>query len=305
MRDEHRGPSESGPTAALEAEVVSPHFAPRVWSLSSLAAVDHRHLVVLTSGAGSITMATGDTIAIDGPTACLLPPGRAAWLGIEAGATAALLKLKDALWHRYVLPSAEEITLDLMRLQEPLVLTVETDQAATLSRSIAALAEELMAPARHGALSIISAELSLFLLRLWRRYGSTQEYIQGNTAEILGRFRRLVEQHFQHHLRVVDFARQLGISGDRLHAICTRTLGRTPSQLIQQRLVQEAVHRLETSNAPVKQIAFALGFKDTGYFCRFFVKHTGLSPRSWRGKAKDRAKAQRTPPPMLQFSDWP
>jgi len=36
------------------------------------------------------------------------------------------------------------------------------------------------------------------------------------------------------------------------------------------------------STATVKQIAFALGFKDTAYFSRFFSKHAGQSPASFR-----------------------
>ena len=295
----------SRPTVALQAEAIPPHIATRVWSLNSQDAREHLHLFVLPSGKATILRDFGEEITVSGPAAGLLPPGSCARLEIGAGAVAGLLKLKAALWHRYVLPSTEEVSLDLARLREPLVLAVETDLALALARSIAALSEELMAPAHRGALSIISAELSLFLLRLWRRYGSEEEHVHGNSAAVLRRFRRLVEQHFQHHLRVADFASQLGISTDRLHAICTRTLGRTPSELIQQRLVQEAVLRLETSSAPVKQIAFALGFKDTAYFSRFFVKHTGVSPRSWRLTVTGHAEVQRAAAPALQFADWP
>ncbi len=51
--------------------------------------------------------------------------------------------------------------------------------------------------------------------------------------------------------------------------------------------------------------AFALGFKDTAYFSRFFAKHTGRSPRSWRRSVSARGEAARLPAPTLQFADWP
>ncbi len=43
--------------------------------------------------------------------------------------------------------------------------------------------------------------------------------------------------------------------------------------------------------SPVKQIAFALGFKDTAYFSRFFRKHTGEAPGVWRRRVAARRRA--------------
>jgi AraC family transcriptional activator of pobA len=74
--------------------------------------------------------------------------------------------------------------------------------------------------------------------------------------------------------------------------------------LIQQRVIKEAAVRLEASSATVKQIAFALGFKDTAYFNRFFRKHTGETPGAWRRRAAARGRARRSNP-TLNFADWP
>lgn len=93
---------------------------------------------------------------------------------------------------------------------------------------------------------------------------------------------------------------------DRLHALCSRELKRSPSELIQQRVVKEAATRLEAGAVAVavKQIAFALGFKDTAYFSRFFRKHTGEAPGVWRRRVAVRARAGQSRP-ALNFSDWP
>src|SRR5262249_10244631 len=105
-------------------------------------------------------------------------------------------------------------------------------------------------------------------------------------------------------LRVAEYADLLGVTADRPHSLCRRGLERSPSELIQQRLIQEAATRLETSNATVKQIAFALGFKATASFNRFFRKHAGETPGAWPGRVAGGGKAGRSRP-TVTFADWP
>lgn len=294
-----------GASAALAAEVAEPHYLPRVWSLQSEVAAAYSHVVVVRAGAATLSRGPGAAKPLAGPTIAWLPAASAEQIEIHAGASAHFLRLRESAWHRYVAPSAEPAYLDLARSREILAMPLEGDLAATLARSIAAIAAELAAPTRAGAVSIVSAELTLCLLRLWRLMARDDTQGEGSSTEILSRFRRLVEEHYHHQLRVGDFASLLGVSADRLHALCTRALKRSPSALIQQRVIQEAVLRLESSGATVKQIAFALGFKDTAYFSRFFSKHTGRSPRAWRRTYAAREEVGRAKLPVLNFADWP
>jgi AraC family transcriptional regulator, transcriptional activator of pobA len=124
-------------------------------------------------------------------------------------------------------------------------------------------------------------------------------------VEILRRFLRLVEERFREHLPVCAYARLLGITPDRLHAVCTRALKQAPRDLIQRRLVQEGIVRLESSGATVKQIAFALGFKDAAYFNRFFRRHVGQPPGTWRRATAIRGALARSSRAGFSFADWP
>ena len=95
------------------------------------------------------------------------------------------------------------------------------------------------------------------------------------------------------------------MSPDRLHAICTRVLARSPRVLIQQRILHEAVTRLERSAISIKQLAFVLGFKDTAYFNRFFRRQLGMPPGRYRRDIGRRDAAQRPRPLSFTFADWP
>jgi AraC family transcriptional activator of pobA len=92
----------------------------------------------------------------------------------------------------------------------------------------------------------------------------------------------LVETHYQKHWPVKRYARQLALSESSLNRICRNLTGGTAFDIVQQRLALEARRRLVYVAGSVAAIAAELGFKDTAYFCRFFRRHTGVSPSEFR-----------------------
>ena len=68
----------------------------------------------------------------------------------------------------------------------------------------------------------------VLLLRLSGALGYTGQEA-GSPSLLLQRFRQLVEAGFRSRNQVSHYARQIGISADRLHALCTRELGRIPN----------------------------------------------------------------------------
>ena len=158
-----------------------------------------------------------------------------------------------------------------------------------------------------GAQTVISSALVICLVQLWRLVGANALTGEGfgGSATLLMRFRQLVEERFREHWPVLRYAESLGVSPDRLHAICTRVLARSPRVLIQQRILHEAVTRLERSAISIKQLAFVLGFKDTAYFNRFFRRQLGVPPGRYRREIGRRDAAQRPRPLSFTFADWP
>ncbi len=294
-----------GGPAAIGAELIASHYGPRRWSLDSRSARPFIHLLCLHAGGAAEVHREDEATALSGPAIVWLPAGCVAHLDIAAGTRAELLRLKSGAWHRYLPPTAEPAFLALDGADGVMALPVDPDLVTTVARSIASIATEIATPARGGAASIISAELTLIALRFWRLFASDSDTDEeGSSADVLARFRSLLEERYHQQLGVADYASLLGMTPDRLHRICSRELKRSPSALIQQRVVKEAATRLEASTATVKQIAFALGFKDTAYFSRFFSKHAGEAPGAWRRRAAARGRAGQSKP-TLNFADWP
>lgn len=153
---------------------------------------------------------------------------------------------------------------------------------------------------------VLSAYLRLILMTMWRMSASEHAAPRGRgeVTSILERYRQLVEIHFREHRPVRDYAADLGISMDRLHAICQRTLGRAPIRLLHERLIHEARLRLERSAGTIQQISDGLGFRDPTYFSHFFKRNTGYSPASYRSMAGS-ADGNKAVLLASSYADWP
>lgn len=106
------------------------------------------------------------------------------------------------------------------------------------------------------------------------------------SLEVLGRFRLLVETHYQQHWDVSTYADKLGMTENRLTRLCRANLNKTPLEIIQRRLILEAERKLIYTVDPVSMIAYDLGFKDPAYFARLFKRKTGLTASAYRKQRK-------------------
>lgn len=101
--------------------------------------------------------------------------------------------------------------------------------------------------------------------------------------ELLERQFPIDENHPQVKLRTAsDFARQLNVHVNHLNKAIKDTTEKTTSQLIAERVMQEAKIMLKHSNWSVSEIAYSLGFNEVTHFNNFFKKHAALSPLKFR-----------------------
>lgn len=98
------------------------------------------------------------------------------------------------------------------------------------------------------------------------------------------KFRELLEQHFLTERSITFYAREMALSPGAFSRKCRLYFGKSPSQLLQDRVVLEAKKQLHLTHKSIKEVAVALNFDDEHYFSRFFKKHTGVSPTLFREK---------------------
>jgi AraC family transcriptional regulator, transcriptional activator of pobA len=101
--------------------------------------------------------------------------------------------------------------------------------------------------------------------------------------ELLERQFPIDENHPSVNLRAAsDFAKQLNVHVNHLNRAVKETTQKTTTQLIAERILQEAKIMLKHSNWNISEIAYALGFTEVTHFNNFFKKHTQGSPSKFR-----------------------
>jgi len=117
-----------------------------------------------------------------------------------------------------------------------------------------------------------------------------------NTTEVIAcSFIRLLESQFpvespQNAIKfktAKDFADSLSLHPNYLNRQVKLSKGRTVSEIIAARLIQEAKILLKLTNWNIAEISSALGFEEPSHFNLFFKKHSNGSPTDYRKLHKE------------------
>jgi len=102
---------------------------------------------------------------------------------------------------------------------------------------------------------------------------------------LVGRAIRLIDAHFHNpDVNVNWLAHQLGCHRCHLTHRFREQTGRSPSDYLIHRRLQNAMNALRSSHEPVARIAGACGFGSVAYFSRLFRQRTGTSPTAFRAE---------------------
>jgi AraC family transcriptional regulator, transcriptional activator of pobA len=112
------------------------------------------------------------------------------------------------------------------------------------------------------------------------------------STRIASLFSELLERQFpiestMQNMRLrspVDFAEQLSVHVNHLNRSLKEITGKTTSQLIAERVSQEARILLKRTNWNISEIAYSLGFEELSHFINFFKKHFNQTPKAFRDR---------------------
>lgn len=96
------------------------------------------------------------------------------------------------------------------------------------------------------------------------------------------RFASLVNKHYKSQRSVQYYADLLHVTAKYLTETVKEISGKNAGEIIDDFVMLEAKVLLENPNLSIAQIAEELHFSDQSFFGKFFKRHTGISPKSYR-----------------------
>ncbi len=123
--------------------------------------------------------------------------------------------------------------------------------------------------------------LLVLATRLKLRQGGGEACSPASSAGARAASSPLIEANYRTPHRPADYAELLHVTPKTLGRLVRKWLGKTPTDLIRERILKHRWQLLHTLR-PVKEIAREVGFDDELYFSRFFKRATGYSPLFFR-----------------------
>lgn len=100
--------------------------------------------------------------------------------------------------------------------------------------------------------------------------------------ELFNHFMMLLERDYKISRDVNYYAAQMNISSKYLTNIVNLVTGHTPKTIIDQYVILQLKMHLKRTTQSIKEMAWEFHFADVSFFCRYFKKHTGLTPQQIR-----------------------
>ena len=124
---------------------------------------------------------------------------------------------------------------------------------------------------------ILQRYFKIFLIYLIRDLDGLPFVKQTREIELAKSFMELLDKHFKEKKMVADYASLLLVTPNYLNGIVKKNTGCSAGHLIRQRVVLEAKRMGRYSDAGMKEIAYSLGFADSGHFSKFFKAVSGMN----------------------------
>jgi AraC family transcriptional activator of pobA len=119
----------------------------------------------------------------------------------------------------------------------------------------------------------------------------TTLYASNNaSARVASLFIELLERQFpieSPHQKIPlrtakDYAERLAVHVNHLNKVLKESTGKTTTEIISNRVIQEAKILLKQTDWNISEIAYSLGFEEVAHFSNFFKKSTSLAPLAFR-----------------------
>ena len=106
---------------------------------------------------------------------------------------------------------------------------------------------------------------------------------EDNQYAVFNAFCDMLARHYREQHEVAFYAEKAHLTTRHFSVIIKEAVGLSASDYIEQYLATQAKNLLSTRpDLSVQQISYHLGFAESPSFCRFFKRHTGVTPKDYR-----------------------
>lgn len=167
------------------------------------------------------------------------------------------------------------------------VMPLQPHQVDLITTQLASLSLRI----RHSQTNTFYSEdilrhlFTAFILEVGALYQTEgKRYVVAGTRKehVVHQFLKLVIEKFREEKSVQAYADMIHITPKYLTTAVRELTGKTAGDLIDEMVIVEAKVLLNTSGMPIAQIAESLNFSDQFVFSKFFKKHCGQNPSTYR-----------------------
>ncbi|RFM32921.1 AraC family transcriptional regulator [Chitinophaga silvisoli] len=233
--------------------------------------VPHKHanyyeLILLEQG-GGFHQIDDQQYDVTPPTAYFLKPGQTHCWNFSRIPTGFVILFREEILSR-----------ECLDIVYNLPTNIPLSNSETLFELSRRFNQDFRTPA---SLAVLNTYLQLILLKINEEIRTPSP---GNAvfSPIYYQFKSLVNEHFLKVKQIQAYARMLHLPPAQLTNICKAASGKTPSMLLNERIVLEAKTLLSNTPLSIKEITDALEFSDASNFVKFFKLYTNLTPGQYR-----------------------
>lgn len=127
------------------------------------------------------------------------------------------------------------------------------------------------------------AEVPDFFRQIVRRYCRlVQEHTYPNLKPLVKLAVTYIKEHLTDNLTVKDTAKALTVNADYLSALFHREVGISFIDFVNRERTEQAAGLLRHTNLQIQQIATIVGYNNTSYFAKQFLRFQGITPSHYR-----------------------
>ena len=263
------------------------------WTIRPHTHPDHSQLLLVTEGGGTIQV-EAESWRIEAPCLLMIPATVVHAIAFAPETDGFVVTVATSFLDAAIGPDKEIRTA--AKTAKHHTLTHEEIEEHGILDAFRRLDREFVwsAPGRRMAVTahLQRVLIALARLRQEQRLQTSAEPRPG--ADLVLRYRELIEQHFRSGLPLAFYAGELGVTYSRLHAACQSVMGESALKLLHNRQILEAQRNLLYTSMSVAEVAYAVGFEDPAYFSRFFSARAGMPPGHYRDAERGRVASPRT-----------